>query len=70
MIMHEIDGNSTCIEHMKNKTEGGMILAQLCALEQMKAQGVVPAHQVLDNEISMVHRIEIKQTKHDLPDRP
>ena len=52
MILHEIDGNSNRIEPMKNKTEGGVILARQRALEQMKEQGIVPTHQVLDNEIS------------------
>ena len=52
MILNEIDGNSTWIEPMKNKTEGEMILARSCALERIKAQGIVPTHRVLDNEIS------------------
>ena len=47
---------------MKNKTEGKMILAQSRALELMKEKGIVPTHQVLDNEISAVYRLEIKQT--------
>ena len=49
MILHEIDGNSTWIETMKNKTEGEMILAWRRALERMRAKGIVPTHQVLDN---------------------
>ena len=47
---------------MKNKTEGEMILARRRALERMKAKGVVPIYQVLDNKISMAYRLEIKQT--------
>ena len=47
---------------MKNKIEGEMILAWRHALERMKAQCIVPTHQVLDNKISMVYRLEIKQT--------
>ena len=61
MILYEIDGNFTWIEPMKNKTEGGVILARQRALEQMKAQGIVPTHQVLDNEISTAYRLEIKK---------
>ena len=57
MILHEIDGNYTWIESMKNKTEGEMILAWRRALERMKAQGIVPTHQVLDNEISTAYRL-------------
>ena len=39
-----------------------MILARSCALERMKAQGIVNTHQVLENEISAAYRLEIKQT--------
>ena len=49
MILREIGGNSTWIEPIKNKTEGGLILDRRRSLEQMKAQGVVPNHQVLYN---------------------
>ena len=52
MILYEIDDKSTWIEPMKNKTEGYIILDQRRALERMKAQGIVPTHQVLENEIS------------------
>ena len=52
MILHEIYGNSTWIETMKNKTEGGMILSRRRALERNKVQGIIPTHQVLENEIS------------------
>ena len=62
MIIHEIDGNYTWIEPMKKKTEGDIILAWRRALEQMKAQGIVHTHQVLDNEIFVVYILEIKQT--------
>ena len=37
-----------------------MILAQRRALEQMKKQGIVPTHQVLDNEIYTTYRQDIK----------
>ena len=60
MTLHEIYGNSTWIESMKKNREGEMILARRRALEQMKAQGILPTHQVLDNEISTAHRLEIK----------
>ena len=52
MILHEIDGNTNWSETMKNKTEGEIILARLCASERMKSHGIVPTHQVLYNEIS------------------
>ena len=62
MILHEIGGNSFWIEPTKNKTEGEMILARRRALERMKAQGIMPTHQVLDNEISTAYRLEIEKT--------
>ena len=62
MILHEIGGNSTWIEPMTNKTDREMILARRRALERMKVQGIVPNHQVLDNEISTAYRLEIKKT--------
>ena len=42
--------------------EGGVILSRSRALEQMKAQVILPTHQELDNEISTAYRLEIKQT--------
>ena len=59
MIIHEIDGNSTWVEPMKNRTKGEMILARRRALTRMKIQGIVPKHQVLDNEISVAYKAEI-----------
>ena len=62
MILHDIDSNSTWVEPMKNRTEGEMILARRQALSQMKIQGIVPTHQVLDNEISKAYKTEIQAT--------
>ena len=56
MIVHEIYGNSTWIDPMKNRTEGEMILARCCVLIRMKLQGIVPKHQVLDKEISAAYK--------------
>ena len=39
-----------------------MILSRRRSLERMKEQGILPTNQVLENEISMSHRLEIKQT--------
>ena len=36
---------------MKNKTEGGMILAQIQELDRMRDQVTVIKHQVIDNKI-------------------
>ena len=51
IILHKINGKSTCIEPMKNKTEGGMILAQIQELDRMRDQVTVIKHQVIDNKI-------------------
>ena len=60
MILHGIDSNSTWVEPMKNQTKGEMILARRRALAQMRIQGIVPTHQVLDNEISKAYKTEIQ----------
>ena len=52
MIIHEIYGTSTWVEVIKNRTEGELIEARNRGLKIMKQQGITPAHQVLDNEIS------------------
>ena len=39
-----------------------MILARRQALARMKIQGIVPTHQVLDNEISKAYKTKIQVT--------
>ena len=63
MVLIDIDSNSIWAEPMKNRTEGEMILARRRALLRMKACGVVPQHQVLDNEASKAYKQEIAETK-------
>ena len=63
MVIHKIDGNSTWIEPMKNKTQGGMIKARHKSLKRIKLQGIVPLHQILDNEIYEAYKEEILATK-------
>ena len=63
MANHKIDGNSTWIKPMKNKTKGGMIKARRNALKRMKLQGIVPLHQILDKAISEAYKEEILATK-------
>ena len=62
MIIHEIDGNSTWVDPMKNKTQGEIINARRRALLRMKLQGIVPMHQILDNETSQAFKGEIRNT--------
>ncbi len=49
MLLHHIDSNSFWVEPLKNQTEGLLIVAWTQALEQMRKQGIVPKHQILDN---------------------
>ena len=48
---------------MKKKTQGGIIKARRNALKRTKLQGIVPLHQILDNEISEAYKEEILATK-------
>ena len=52
IIIHEIDGASTWVKVMNNRTEGGMIEARHRSLLRMKQQGITPVHQFLDKKIS------------------
>ena len=62
MIIYEIDGASTWVEVMKNRTEGGMIKARRRGLKIMKQQGIMPEHQVLYNKISQTYKDEIRES--------
>ena len=62
MIIHEIDGASTWVEVMKNRTEGEMIEARRRGLKRMRQQGITPAHQVLDKEISQTYKDDIRES--------
>ena len=59
MILYHVDSNSIWVEPTKNKTEGELILARSRALARMKACGITPRHQVLDNEISAAYKTAI-----------
>ena len=61
MIIHEIDGASTWVEVMKNRTEGEIIEARRRGLKKMRQQGITSAHQVLDNEISQTYKDKIRE---------
>eukprot|EP00804_Cyclotella_cryptica_P016108 CCRYP_004214-RA/>CCRYP_004214-RA protein AED:0.22 eAED:0.20 QI:0/0/0/1/0/0.66/3/0/877 len=59
MILYHVDSNSIWAEPTKNKTEGKLILARNRALQRMKACGIQPTRQVLDNEISAAYKLAI-----------
>jgi hypothetical protein len=52
MAIHSIDSNSLWAEALKNNTGGKLILGHTRALEHMQEVGIVPKHQVLDNQAS------------------
>ena len=62
MILHEIDGASTWVEVMNNKMERKTIKARRHGLIIMKQQGITPAHQVLNNEISQTYKDNIRES--------
>ena len=50
MIRHNVDSNLSCVEALKNNTGGKLILVQARVLERMHKAGIVPKHQILDNQ--------------------
>ena len=59
MILYHVNSNSIWAEPTKNKTEGKLIIACNRALQRMKACGIHPTRQVLDNEISAAYKMAI-----------
>ena len=62
MVLAHLDSDSIWVDPMKNRTEGGMMLARQRALKQMDVLGIIPKRQVLDNKTSMEYRQEIMET--------
>eukprot|EP00804_Cyclotella_cryptica_P013052 CCRYP_002364-RB/>CCRYP_002364-RB protein AED:0.23 eAED:0.12 QI:0/-1/0/1/-1/0/1/0/316 len=56
MILYHTDSNSIWVEPTKNRTEGELTLARTRALSRMRACGLSPKHQVLDNEASGAYK--------------
>ncbi len=50
MLLHHVDSNSMWVEPLKNQKEPTVNAAQTHSLEQMQQQGIVPKHQILDNQ--------------------
>ena len=65
MILFHVDSNSIWVEATKNKTEGKMILGRNRALTRMKACGIIPKRQVLDNEASAAYKLSIQESGMD-----
>jgi hypothetical protein len=62
MLLHHVDSNSFSVEPLKNQTEDLLITAQTQALEQMQKQGIVPKHQILDNQCSACMKLTMEST--------
>eukprot|EP00804_Cyclotella_cryptica_P012520 CCRYP_017704-RB/>CCRYP_017704-RB protein AED:0.24 eAED:0.24 QI:0/0/0/1/0.5/0.33/3/0/909 len=56
MILYHTDSNLIWVETTKNRTEGELILARTRALARMRACGLSPKRQVLDNEASAAYK--------------
>jgi hypothetical protein len=52
MVIQDVDSNSLWVEALKNNTGGKLIFGRAWALECMQKAGIVPKHQVLDNQAS------------------
>jgi hypothetical protein len=62
MLLHHIDSNSFWVEPTKNQTEGSLIASQMQALKQMRKQGIVSKHQILDNQCSARMKLAMEST--------
>ncbi len=50
IVIHDVNSNSLWAQALKNNTGGKLILGCAWALEHMRKAGIVPKHQVLDNQ--------------------
>ena len=63
MVIHNVNSNSLWVEALKDNTSSNLILlAQAQALEQMRKAGIVPKHQVLDNQASSAYKKAISDS--------
>ncbi len=62
MIVHQVDSNSMWVEPLKNQLEGTLIAARTKILEQMRRQGIVPKHQILNNQCSARMKLAMEAT--------
>ncbi len=56
MVIHVANSNSLWVEALKNNTGSKLILGHAQALEPMRKVGIVPKHQVLDNQASAAYK--------------
>jgi hypothetical protein len=63
MILHHVDSNSSWSKTLKNNSKGKLTLARRRALAQMAQHGIVPQHQILNNQASFAYKTKIELTK-------
>ena len=63
VVAHHMDSNWTLIETTSHCTTEELIRDRHRILDRMKSRGIVPKHQILDNEISAEYIAEIELTK-------
>ncbi len=60
MILHHVDSNSSWLEAMQNQSGCELILARARALARMQRCGLIPKHQIFDNQASAEYKAAIK----------
>jgi len=60
MILHHVNSNSSWAEAMQNQSGGELILAHAHALARMRRRGLLPKHQILDNQASAEYKAAIE----------
>jgi hypothetical protein len=63
MILYHVGSRSSWSKALKNNSEGELILARCCALAKMAQRGIIPQHQILDNQASFAYKTKIGLTK-------
>jgi hypothetical protein len=62
MLLLHLSSNSFWVEPLKTQTEGSLIAAQMQALKQMRKQGIVLKHQILDSQCSACMKLAKEST--------
>jgi hypothetical protein len=62
MILHHVNSNLSWLEAMQNQLGGKLILERALALAQMQRHGLIPKHQILDNQASAEYKATIESS--------
>jgi hypothetical protein len=57
IILYHIDSNSSWLAAMQTQMGGELILARACALALMQLHGLIPKHQILNNQASAEYKL-------------